>query len=158
MLSESRIHGVLFIFRLRALRAVLFAASFLGHAVLAAEDWTVAAAFLEQHCQRCHSGEMPAGQLQLPLSIPDFGDADIRARWIHVYDRVSGGEMPPETKPVPEWREQFLRSLESLITAGEARQPGDALRRLNREEYQYTVCDLFGVTVDLRMILPEDGV
>ncbi|MFM7059287.1 MAG: DUF1592 domain-containing protein, partial [Planctomycetota bacterium] len=41
---------------------------------------------------------------------------------------------------------------------GEARQHGDALRRMNREEYQYTVCDLFGVTVDVRMILPEDGV
>ncbi|MCA9070976.1 MAG: DUF1592 domain-containing protein, partial [Planctomycetaceae bacterium] len=43
------------------------------------------------------------------------------------------------------------------ITQAHAAQKGTVLRRLNRQEYENTINDLFGTNLDLVSLLPEDG-
>lgn len=126
-----------------------------GHA---SDEWSAPAVFLRQHCIRCHSGDHPSGGLLLSDALPDLSSPDTRARWVHLHDRVAAGEMPPEGNlPDVAERTRFLHAVGSLITHSEAAGAGTILRRINREEYQHTVCDLFGIRVDLRSILPNDA-
>ena len=127
-------------------------------AVGGSDEWSSPAGFLQQHCIRCHSGDQPSGGLPLTDLQPDLSNPDERARWVHLHDRVAAGEMPPEgTQPDAAARTRFLNGLGSLISRSESGDSRTVLRRMNREEYQHTVCDLFGITVDLRTILPDEA-
>ncbi len=123
-----------------------------------ADELSLPAGFLQQHCIRCHSGDQPSGGLLLRAEQPDLSHPDERARWVLLHDRVAAGEMPPEgTLPDPAVRTRFLETLSALIIRSESGNSRTILRRMNREEYQHTVCDLFGITVDLRTILPDEA-
>lgn len=115
--------------------------------------------FLAQHCFTCHSGQDPQGGLDLQEFPDHVADADIRARWVNLFDRVANGEMPPESEPRPDAQDKskFLRTLGESLTQADLADREVILRRLNRNEYQNTVRDLFGVHVDLTRLLPEDS-
>ena len=115
--------------------------------------------FLAKHCQECHSGAKPKGDLRLDKLAPEFDNAANRERWLTVLKRVQVGEMPPKAKPRP--AEKDIQALAGWIEAqaGAARRAhGRAvLRRLNRIEYQNTVRDLLGIDVDFQEMLPADS-
>jgi hypothetical protein len=115
--------------------------------------------FLTRHCQQCHSGDRPKGGLRLDKLAPDFDNSANRDRWLAVLKRVQAAEMPPKARPRPP--ENDVQALAEWIVAraGAARlaHGRTVLRRLNRIEYQNTVCDLLGINVDLQEMLPADS-
>jgi hypothetical protein len=115
--------------------------------------------FLKQHCVDCHAGETPEGGLDLQTNSDDLSDAEVRRRWVYVHDRVAAGEMPPksEARPSDESKSQFLATLGDSLTHADLASREIVLRRLNRNEYENTVRDLFGIYVDVQRLLPDDA-
>lgn len=118
---------------------------------------------LVRHCLACHSGEKPKGDLRLDDLAPNFGDAATRRRWSAAVERLKAGDMPPKDKPRPtekevasvaDWIAPRVAAAEVSARAAEGRV---VLRRLNRLEYENTIRDLLGVTVNLKDRLPADG-
>src|SRR5262249_51954030 len=110
-----------------------------------------------------HSGERPKGGLRLDSLTANFGDAAARKHWAAVVEKLRAGEMPPKEKPRPpekevqrltEWLSPRIVAADSTARAAEGRV---VLRRLNRTEYENTIRDLLGITVNLREQLPQDG-
>ncbi|MEI7699916.1 MAG: DUF1592 domain-containing protein [Planctomycetia bacterium] len=116
--------------------------------------------FLAQHCLKCHSGDDSAVGLNLQTLSTEVGYAETMSRWVSVYDRVATGEMPPatESRPAVELQQSFLRVLGATLAVVDHADREVILRRLNRDEYENTVEDLFGISVDLKRLLPEDAV
>lgn len=116
----------------------------------------------EEHCVKCHGPEKQKGKFRvdtLPFTITTVEDAD---RWQKVLNSLNSGEMPPEDEKQPprEQKTEFLSALSHTLVAARkslADQGGRiTMRRLNRREYQNTIRDLLGVTVDAHD-LPADG-
>ncbi len=116
--------------------------------------------FLKQHCFDCHQGEKPEGGLDLATASLDLADADLRQRWVYLHDRVARGEMPPSGQEPPDAaaKTRFLSHLSDALSLADRAGREVVLRRLNRNEYQHTVGDLFGVHVDVSRLLPDDSV
>ncbi len=118
---------------------------------------------LAKYCLNCHSGEKPKGALRLDNIQLDLADGPARAHWASIVERLRAGEMPPEESPRPTekeiealtaWLAPRVEDAEKAARAAEGRV---VLRRLNRVEYENTVCDLLGIKVRLKEQLPEDG-
>jgi hypothetical protein len=119
--------------------------------------------FLQEHCIDCHSGDKPKGKLSLDKLTADFDSDASRKIWLGVQKRIRAGEMPPKDEPRPDAGEVtaladwIQRNVNSAEAARRATQGRVVLRRLNRAEYENTICDLLGIRVPLREQLPEDG-
>lgn len=115
--------------------------------------------FLEKHCVDCHSGDTPEGGLNLKSLSANVADAEVRRRWVYLYDRVASGEMPPKSEARPEATAQskFLQTLEQSLTRADLASRETILRRLNRNEYENTVRDMFDIDVHLKRLLPDDS-
>lgn len=118
---------------------------------------------LTRHCVACHSGDKPKGKLRLDNLTLDLADAAARDHWAAVVERLESGEMPPKDQPRPPEKdvEALIGWLTPRVSAAETAartaQGRVVLRRLNRVEYENTVCDLLGIKVNLKDQLPEDG-
>lgn len=115
--------------------------------------------FLKQHCFDCHSGDEPEGGLDLQTRSMGLADADARRKMAYLYDRVAGGEMPPKSADQPDAhaKAMFLKSLADSLTRVDRASRKVILRRLNRNEYENTVRDLFGIYLDVSGLLPDDA-
>lgn len=119
--------------------------------------------FTQAHCIECHGGDATKGGLDLTKLKLELATPENFARWEKVFDRVARGEMPPKksAQPPPAAREAFVKSLGGelhAISAAQQREAGRVVvRRMNRVEYEQTVQDLFGITVPLADLLPEDN-
>ncbi len=115
--------------------------------------------FLDQHCMDCHDSDVKKGNFDLSSLSTDGADAAALKKWVRVFDRVAAGEMPPPKKKQPsvDAVQDFMAALGTDLTAKYTAQKGTVLRRLNRREYQNTINDLLGVTVNIVDSLPEDG-
>lgn len=115
--------------------------------------------FLAKHCQGCHAGDKPKGNVRLDNLSVDFGDRADRERWLAVLEQLKSGAMPPKEKPRPPADD--VKTVTDWI--GRRAEPAGAaqgravLRRLNRAEYENTVRDLLGVELDLTDLLPADA-
>ena len=118
--------------------------------------------FLENNCYDCHQGEWAEAALDLEELSFDLGQGKNLQRWVHVYDRVQSGEMPPADYGEPDAKEksQFLsatrRGLSDFqmnihIKYGRVRS-----RRLTRKQIERSLQDLLGVDIPLREFLPEE--
>jgi hypothetical protein len=164
-----------FRFCVRALRSFparclgcLIVAGWLSAAVsvsLSAADLTVVTPFLENHCFDCHADGAAEGGLDLNQLGDDLDDPGVFARWERIHDRVAAGEMPPRSRsrsrsaepPAAADRDGFLKALGGELTAAHRARRGTVLRRLNRQEYENTLNDLFGTHLSLADRLPEDN-
>jgi len=115
--------------------------------------------FFVEYCNNCHSGGAKEGGLSLDELGADLTDKATFARWERIFDRVNNGEMPPEdeTQPAEAHLSAFKRILGAPLTQAHANTKATVLRRLNRREYQNTLNDLFGTSLDLESMLPEDA-
>ena len=115
--------------------------------------------FLESHCVDCHSGDAPEGGLNLRTNTDDLSDSEVRRRWVYLHDRVASGEMPPESadRPDPKSKSKFLLALGDSLTKADLTNREVVLRRLNRNEYENTVRDMFDIYVDVSRLLPTDS-
>ena len=129
----------------------------------AAPQDSQAAAFMKEHCLRCHGPEKAKGDFRLDQLDTDFSKPSTFERWREVVARVQAGEMPPkkEPRPQPAQVQTFVRQLTARLEEAGAKQRADGrvvLRRLNRVEYENTVRDLFAVNVAVKEMLPEDTI
>jgi len=115
--------------------------------------------FLENHCYDCHDDTVKKGGVDLTALTGDLAKPAVMAEWTRVFDQLAAGNMPPKDKPQPaaQERAQFGAQLSQALTSAHAAQKGAVLRRLNRQEYENTLNDLFGVNLRLGRLLPEDG-
>jgi hypothetical protein len=121
--------------------------------------------FVAAQCAGCHNAKLKTGNLDLadlPFTPSDPANFAI---WTKVHDRVRDGEMPPFASPslTKTSRDAFLASLAApLVSADRARFAASGrsvIRRLNRQEYENTLCDLLGAPwLQVQAMLPEDGV
>ncbi len=123
-------------------------------------EWpTALQAFLEDHCYECHDADKSKGDLNLEKVSTDLTNRDRMRQWIAVYDRIAREEMPPKDadQPLSADRDRARTLLATLLTDADQTQREVVLRRLNRVEYEHTVCDLFGIEVFVKEMLPEDA-
>lgn len=115
--------------------------------------------FLQRYCGDCHSGADAEAGLDVVGLTEQLDEAAVFASWERIHDRISAGEMPPEDADQPAAQESraFLKGLSSRLVAAHRQRRGTVLRRLNRNEYQNTLNDMFGTHLDLAGMLPEDG-
>src|SRR4051812_20011680 len=106
------------------------------------------APFLTDYCTSCHNAERKAARLDLAsLAFAPTDPANAQV-WVLVHDRVAAGEMPPRKadQPGKVARDGFTRQLAERLTEAEAKQVAEegraTRRRLNRQEYEYTLRDL----------------
>lgn len=115
--------------------------------------------FLQQHCSECHTGNANEGGLAMESLGNNLEDPLTFQKWERLFDRVQAGTMPPadSEQPSPEKREQFIEALAAVLNKAHIATKETVLRRLNRQEYENTLNDLFGTNLDLQNLLPEDG-
>ena len=123
----------------------------------------VAQPFLTAHCLRCHGPEKAEGDLRVDQLDADLSKPSSFERWREIVARVQSGEMPPKKEPRPDPAQvaELVKQLSARLDEAAARQRAEGrvvLRRLNRVEYENTVCDLFSVDVSVKEMLPEDAV
>ena len=118
--------------------------------------------FLESHCFECHDDTVQKGDLNLLDLDFDLSKPALFKQWVHVFDRIESGEMPPAKKPRPNPKD-LTNSLQAfkapLIEADRHHIKNNGrvkVRRLTRREYQNTVHDLLGISLPLENHLPED--
>ncbi len=115
--------------------------------------------FLQSHCIDCHDGADAEDGLDLSGLGSNLSDAELMRRWVLIHDRVSAGEMPPkdETRPAAADQSKALATLAAALTEADRARSDVVLRRLNRNEYENRIRDLFDVHVRVKDILPEDA-
>jgi len=118
-----------------------------------------ASQFIQQNCADCHVGEDAEGGFQLNDLGSDLTSTADFSRWVQVWDVVSEAKMPPKEAKLPaaSTRDKFLLELGNRLTIAHVQSKGAVLRRLNRNEFQNTLNDLFGTNLQLASLLPEDG-
>jgi hypothetical protein len=92
---------------------------------------TAVSPFLKANCLKCHGAEKPKGGLSLHQLDPDVVTGKDVETWKAVFERVTVGDMPPDTEPKPdamatEKARLWMRG--ELVKAGV--RPDDAERRL----------------------------
>lgn len=123
----------------------------------------MAAPFLETYCVTCHGNEDPAAKLDLTRYSSADEIAAAHQVWEIVLDRLLAQEMPPEDselQPTELQREEmtaWIRAIRRREASRHAGDPGMVLaRRLNNEEYNYTIRDLTGVDMRPTETFPID--
>ena len=103
-------------------------------------------AFVQQYCLDCHATEEAKGGVRLDNMPADWTQSRTVDAWERVYDVLRHHEMPPSDAEQPDdaarhrmvaW---LFQQLSQYATVG-----GTVPRRLNRDEYENTIRDLFGL-------------
>lgn len=144
-----------------ALRSFAFVLAFMFCRASVADSVGISG-FLTTHCVSCHDGAEAEAGLDLDSIGFDLNDPKTFSLWTRIVDRVSQGEMPPESEepPAVEIREGFVDALERGLTKFNRKQQNEqgrtTIRRLNRKEYERSVQSLLGITTPLAHLLPEE--
>jgi len=121
-------------------------------------------AFLKTHCLNCHSGEKPKAELSLSKFTDDASVIKDRKTWNRVREVIQSGEMPPESRPQPtaDQKQAFTKLVAGVFDQFDKTAKPDpgrvTIRRLNKNEYRYTVRDLCGVDFNASEDFPSDDV
>ncbi|MDA1236204.1 MAG: DUF1592 domain-containing protein [Acidobacteria bacterium] len=117
--------------------------------------------FLDRHCASCHNERLKTAGLDLVgVDLSSLGQQP--ELWEKVGRKLNTGVMPPPGMPQPAEadRRALLTWLETSLDAASAARvnPGrtEALRRLNRTEYQNVIRDLLALDIDGAALLPAD--
>lgn len=120
---------------------------------------------LEKYCLSCHGDQKQKGGITLH-DLNSIDDAFKKHQLLeNIIDQVKHGDMPPDDEdvlPTDAERQQLIDVLTKVrdrVESGDVpRKAGrTTLHRLNRNEYHYTVRDLFGVNFNPSRDFPADG-
>jgi hypothetical protein len=158
-------HGRLFHFSVRFFLTTLL----LLPVISFADDFTNnAQPLLQKYCYDCHSENKQKGGIQVD-HLKTTLDAYQYHRFLeNIAHAVEAGTMPPKDDvdddeiPSDEERKKLIKEIHNaqakLVHGDFPRNPGRPIvRRLNRNEYNYTVRDLFGVNFFPGREFPADG-
>ncbi len=132
-------------------------------AALRAEDavpFARVAPLFQKHCHGCHGGAKPKGDLRIDKLDPDFVKGNDGDHWRDVLDRLNFGDMPPAKEPAIKKEDRALMTAwlaQERRRAMLAKNQAHSFRRLTRREYERTLQDLLGLTIEFGARLPEDG-
>ncbi len=131
--------------------------------VASAEFETQVAPLIRKYCIACHSGPNPSGGVNVDKEKTTAAVIKNRSNWENVSRNIADSHMPPASAPQPTAveRDRMAGWIDSTFTKAdcELHDPGRVtLRRLNREEYNNTVRDLFGVDIRPADSFPTDDV
>jgi mono/diheme cytochrome c family protein len=115
------------------------------------------AAFLEQHCTKCHGAEKQKGDVRLDNLGSPTATGETGEIWLTVLEVLESGDMPPKKEPRPDANALTKVVADIANALAESAEPPIALRRLNRTEYEHTLHDLLGIDTPLVDLLPEDS-
>ena len=116
--------------------------------------------FLELHCYDCHGDGAKKGGLAMDGLSNKLDAPAVFVKWERIYDRALNGEMPPKKikdRPTADELKKLRLRLEPALVTAHEKSKGTVLRRLNQREYENTMNDLFGTSLELGSMLPEDG-
>lgn len=121
----------------------------------------LAGSFVKKYCIACHTGSGAQAAILLGREKDSAGVLKNRKTWEAVSRNVGDHHMPPPSAPQPTIaeRERLTAWVDGLFTKVDCRinDPGHVtLRRLNREEYDNTIRDLFGVE-SIRLSSGQEG-
>lgn len=120
-------------------------------------------ATLETYCFDCHDDATRKAKLSLELLIAKPDERTAGAVWTRVHDKLAEHEMPPANKaqPTAVQRRELTEWLHARLHADslekQQREGRVTLRRMNAREYENTLRDLLGISVELKSLLPEDA-
>ncbi|MCH7725302.1 MAG: DUF1592 domain-containing protein, partial [Planctomycetes bacterium] len=119
-------------------------------------------ALIQSSCIDCHDANTET-RLDFTTLGKDFENAESYRKWVHVFDRMKSGVMPPKSEPRPE-KAVLKRALTSLgkqlrETNRAAQETNGRVptRRLTRLEYEYTLHDLLAIRGELAKHLPPEN-
>lgn len=120
-----------------------------------------ATALVREYCLDCHGAAVKKAGLDLE-ALDAMRPEAAAELWEKVVRKLHHRQMPPQGEPRPS-EAAYAAAVAQLAgaldrTAATAPDPGraDALRRLNRTEYQNAVRDLLALEVDAAALLPQD--
>lgn len=122
------------------------------------------APFMKKYCAECHQGEKAQAGLAIPADATFQQVQDERSKWESIMDMLEFEAMPPEDKPQPTAAErkaviEWIESRLFFVSCDLETDPGRVtIRRLNRNEYNYTIRDLLGVDFRPADEFPSDDV
>ena len=118
---------------------------------------------LQAHCVKCHGPDKQKGNLRFDnLSVDFLNDRSAAETWHDASDQIKLGEMPPEDeepltseqrKVITEWIDTNLKQ---AIRKMQGEDSEAVIRRLNKNEYQYTMEDLLGLRMNYTLGLSDD--
>ncbi len=117
--------------------------------------------FVDTYCLDCHGDGITKGGLDLG-TILEADPAKHWETWEHAILRMDTRQMPPPKKERPSDKEygEMLGELSGYLDAHAQKNPRlgkvPAMRRLTRTEYQNSIGDLLGVSVEVNEMLPKD--
>lgn len=118
-------------------------------------------ALVGKFCTDCHSTDVAKGGLNLEkLLSGEVGQHS--GEWEKVVRKLSARHMPPIGKPRPDEKTytaavaSLEETLDRVATANPNPGRTDAVRRLNRTEYQNAIRDLLALDIDAAALLPAD--
>lgn len=117
---------------------------------------------IQSTCIACHDADTET-RLDFAALGKDFENEQSFRTWVHVFDRIQSGDMPPAAaaQPSPEVRSAAVKLLEDkLKQVNQQRQQTKGRvpsRRLTRAEYEHTLHDLLGIGGDLAKFLPPEN-
>ena len=120
------------------------------------------AVLIEASCIHCHDANTET-RLNFELLGDDLTDAETFRHWEKVFDRLTAGDMPPESEPQADAAQlsravaALKRRLRESNLADQHRRGRVPSRRLTRLEYGYTIRDLLLIDEDLSKVLPAEN-
>lgn len=118
--------------------------------------------FFENYCVECHGEKKQKGKVRVDNISFSLDSLEKAERWSKILLSINSGEMPPEDAKQPDngAKADFLDALSQTMVAARKSltdQGGKiTMRRLNRREYQNSIQELLGVTLNVGT-LPPDG-
>ena len=101
---------------------------------------------LQRRCVSCHGPDDVNGDVRLDILSTDLvGDSAAAETWHDVLNVLNLGEMPPKDEPQPSKAKvaKAIATLAQALNEADRDRNSVVLRRLNRNEYQNTIRDLF---------------
>ena len=117
---------------------------------------------IAKYCIRCHGPKKQEGNLRLDQLDPDLARGKDAGHWHEVLNQLNEGEMPPGNEPQlsPQELANVTTLLETELQKAAARRNSTGarqlMRRMSRYEYQYTLEDLLGISLDYSESIPID--
>lgn len=117
---------------------------------------------IARYCVRCHGPKAQEGDLRIDQLDPDIVAGKDADYWHEVLNQLNEGAMPPEGEPqlsptelvkITTWLEAELQEAAARRISTGGRQ---LMRRMSRYEYQYTLQDLLGISLDYSEDIPGD--
>ncbi len=119
---------------------------------------------LRARCGDCHSGQEAEAGMRFDVPIRWNGVPAEHAKWEKVLKMLASGAMPPDDAVAltNEERQGLVHLIRAALDELDCSHPYDpgrvTIRRLNRNEYDNTIRDLFGIDLRLARDFPSDDV